>query len=100
MAIIGENRSMRPSGAEGGTPMVSKPGKQTISNYVCFSNGVKLKVEDEFELDPNHVPADVLETKLKMEMKGMDAEYIQQFIQEVKEKFSGETVPEISGVNK
>ena len=72
MAIIGENRSMRPSGEVGGTPMVSKPGKATISNYVCFSNGVKLKEEDEFELDPNHVPVDVLENKLKMEMKGMD----------------------------
>ena len=50
--IQGENRSMMQSGPHGGTPMVSKPGKQTISHFVCFSNGIKIKEENDYELNP------------------------------------------------
>ena len=39
--VIAENRSMFPSGGQGGSPVLSKQGKQTISSYICFSNGVK-----------------------------------------------------------
>ena len=34
---------MAKSGYNGGTPMVSRPGKYTIAQYLCFSNGVKQK---------------------------------------------------------
>ena len=50
--VHAENKSMMQSGPHGGTPMVSKPGKQTITHYVCFSNGIKIKEEDEYELNP------------------------------------------------
>ena len=79
---------MMESGPHGGTPMVSKPGKQTIANYVCFSNGVKLKDEDEFELDPAHVPMHIIEEKLRMELKGYDHSFIANFVQQVKEQWT------------
>ena len=40
---VAENRSMMPSGPNGGTPMVSKPGKASVSHFICFSNGIKMK---------------------------------------------------------
>jgi len=53
---MGENRSMMASGPNGGTPMVSKPGKASVNHYVCFSNGIKIKEEDFSELNPKFVP--------------------------------------------
>ena len=55
--MFGVEKCMTQSGKSGGTPMVSRPGKQTIASYLCFSNGVKYRPEIEIdELDPtkNH----------------------------------------------
>jgi len=43
MHIFGNADTMAKSGALGGTPMVSRRGKQTIAEYLCFSNGIKQK---------------------------------------------------------
>ena len=40
-SVFGQHGSMARSGIKGGTPMVSRPGKMTIEQYLCFSNGVK-----------------------------------------------------------
>ena len=42
-AAFGQHNSMSKSGPAGGTPMVSRSGKQTIAQYLCFSNGIKVK---------------------------------------------------------
>ena len=79
---------MLASGNKGGTPMLSKPGKASSNNFVCFSNGVKMKVEDEFELDPNVIPMHVIEEKLRLELNGHDESYIQAFVSKVKQQFT------------
>ena len=76
---------MLKSGNKGGTPMLSKPGKATSADFVCFSNGVKMKEEDEFELDPSVIPMHIIEEKLRLELKGHDESYIQAFVSKVKE---------------
>ena len=45
MKVFGNEDSMAKSGKLGATPMVSRPGKQTIAEYLCFSNGAKPKEE-------------------------------------------------------
>ena len=67
--------------------MLSKPGKNTSCNFVCFSNGVKMKSVDEYELDPSVVPMHIIEEKLRMELRGQDESYIQAFVSKVKEQF-------------
>jgi hypothetical protein len=52
--------------------MVSKPGKQTVADYVCFSNGIKIKEEDNLELNPKFVPQHLIEEKIRMEFQGKD----------------------------
>ena len=51
-AVFGQSSMMARSGPGGGTLMCSRPGKQTIAQYLCFSNGVKQKA---------HVPTDPMD---------------------------------------
>ena len=62
---IGQNRSMYPSGTLGGTPMLSKDGKQTISNYICFSNGIKMKDKPKFDFNASRIPLNEIEKKVR-----------------------------------
>lgn len=51
--VFGKVDTMAKSGPSGGTPMVSRSGKFTIAQYLCFSNGVKSKAivsQDELDL--------------------------------------------------
>ena len=72
--VFGVEDCMAPSGKQGGTPMVSRPGKMTIATFLCFSNGIKMKKpEVQDDLDPTKVPSDVLKAKLKAEIAGIDS---------------------------
>ena len=41
--VFGNEESMTKSGKLGANPMISRPGKQTIAEYLVFSNGVRKK---------------------------------------------------------
>ena len=60
--------------------MVSRPGKQTIATFLCFSNGVKQKPPEEIDdMDPNKVDKEVIKAKLKRELGGIDTKYGEDF---------------------
>ena len=77
--VFGVEDCMAPSGKAGGTPMVSRPGKMTIATFLCFSNGIKMKKpEVEDDLDPTKVPSELLQAKIKAEIRGMDSSKIRE----------------------
>ena len=60
---------MQRSGPQGGTPMVSRPGKSTIPQYLCFSNGVKSKATvPQEELDLLGRPIQDIKDRLRFEL--------------------------------
>ena len=57
------------SGPQGGTPMVSRPGKSTIAQYLCFSNGVKQKEYQATDpMDFTNRPLEQIKERLKLEL--------------------------------
>ena len=73
MKVFGNEDSMAKSGKLGATPMVSRPGKQTIAEYLCFSNGAKPKDEDAANLyDLSKMQVNDIKDRLKMEMNMHD----------------------------
>ena len=77
------------SGKFGATPMVSRPGKQTIAEYTCFNNGNKEKNLPSANLfDLSKMQVNEIKERLKMEMNMHDkhssrAQAILQEIQEI-----------------
>ena len=74
-AAFGQLNSMTKSGPQGGTPMVSRPGKQTIAEYLCFSNGVKRKEYVPTDpMDFNNRPVEEIKERLKVELSNLHAQ--------------------------
>lgn len=68
-SIFGKVDNMSKSGPQGGTPMVSRSGKFTIAQYLCFSNGVKSKaVVPQEEMDLLGRPVQDIQDRLRMEL--------------------------------
>ena len=71
--MFGQTENMTKSGFQGGTPMVSRPGKQTIAEYLCFSNGVKQKEYQAIDpMDFTNRPIDEIKERLKLELNILD----------------------------
>lgn len=67
--VFGKSESMAKSGVGGGTPMLSRPGKSTIAEYLCFSNGVKQK--EYMPTDPmdfTNRPLEQIKERLRLEL--------------------------------
>ena len=76
MNVFGNEDLMAKSGLLGGTPMVSRRGKQTIAEYLCFSNGIKEK--EYVPTDPMDFinrPIEEIKERLKQELNVMDPGY-------------------------
>ena len=57
-----------------GTPMFSRPGKQTVAEYICFKEPHE-KI-DEME---EYVPEEVLKMQLKNDLRGEESNVLQQY---------------------
>ena len=72
-AAFGDTGGMLKSGPAGGTPMVSRSGKQTVAQYLCFSNGIKQK---EFvandPMDFTNKPVEEIKERLRRELAIVD----------------------------
>lgn len=69
---------MTPSGPVGGTPMVSRPGKATIAQYICFSNGIPdpPSAADKLNLfDPSTRPTEAIKTQIIKELQMVQNEH-------------------------
>lgn len=67
------------SGKTGGTPMVSRSGKQTIAQYLCFSNGLPPKPMFANGYDESKLPLEILQEKLRNELQGINKDVIQEY---------------------
>ena len=55
--------------------MVSRPGKQTIATFLCFSNGVKVKEPEEIDdLDPTKVDKNIEDLNRQIELENAQIE--------------------------
>ena len=71
MTIFGGSDHMTTSGPVGGTPMVSRPGKATIAQYICFSNGIPEppSASDKMNLfDPTTRPTEAIKMQIIQEL--------------------------------
>jgi hypothetical protein len=52
--------------------MISRPGKATIAQYICYSNGLPPKKEFPNGYDESKLPIEILHEKLKTELRGIN----------------------------
>ena len=67
--------------------MVSRPGKSTISQYLCFSNGAPDRVAFANGYDETKLPLELLQEKLKTELRGLNKNVIDDYFQKLNEEF-------------
>jgi hypothetical protein len=71
--------SMQQSGKEGGTPMISTHGKQTIAQYLCFAHGLASKIRSTDPNDDSKLPLEIKQLRLMNELKGIDKDVVKEY---------------------
>lgn len=67
--------------------MVSRPGKSTISSYLCFSNGIDPPAFFPNGYDESKLPLELLQEKLKTELRGVNRDVIGEYFTKLKEEY-------------
>ena len=66
---------------------MSRPGKSTIAQYLCFSNGLPMATVFPNGYDESKLPLELLQEKLKTELKGINKDVIGDYFARLNEEY-------------
>lgn len=67
--------------------MVSRQGKSTIAQYLCFSNGAPERIEFPNGRDESKLPLELLQEKLKTELRGINKDVVEEYFTKLNEEY-------------
>lgn len=79
--------------------MISRPGKATIAQYICYSNGLPPKAEFPNGYDEKQVPIEILHEKLKTELRGINRDVIAEYFKKLDLEYKANLNKETQSVN-